>query len=72
VFVARAATWPQPNPVEVDACAWIGWDEFVREAEADQADCYSWWCKNQLDALKGHPLIEAYARGLAGPAATGR
>jgi isopentenyl-diphosphate delta-isomerase len=64
VYVARAATWPQPNPREVDACGWVEWDEFVHEAETDTADVYSWWCKNQLKELKDHPLILAYARGL--------
>jgi isopentenyl-diphosphate delta-isomerase len=64
VYVAQAATWPQPNPHEVDACGWVEWDEFVHEAEADTRDAYSWWCKNQLKELKDHPLIAAYARGL--------
>ena len=32
VFVARQASAPEPNPIEVGACAWIDWDEFVRRA----------------------------------------
>ncbi len=67
VFVARAATWPQPNPLEVGACAWVDWDEFVHAAETDTRDAYSWWCKNQLRELKDQPLIDTYARRPADP-----
>lgn len=62
VFVARDASDPEPNPIEVGACAWMDWDEFVRRAQADTDDVYSWWCKNQLRELVGHPLVERYAR----------
>ena len=62
VFVARQASAAQPNPIEVGACAWIEWDEFARRAQEDTGDVYSWWCKNQLRELLGHPLIERYAR----------
>jgi isopentenyl-diphosphate delta-isomerase len=65
VFVARLRSAPQPNPIEVDACAWIEWDEFVRRARVDDDDTYSWWCKNQLRELEGDPLIERYARPTA-------
>jgi isopentenyl-diphosphate delta-isomerase len=65
VFVARAAGAPDPNPLEVGACAWMRWDEFVRRARADAVDAYSWWCKNQLRELAGHPLVERYARPVA-------
>jgi isopentenyl-diphosphate delta-isomerase len=62
VFVAREASEPRPNPVEVGACARIEWGEFVSRAQEDADDAYSWWCKNQLRELLGHPLIERYAR----------
>ncbi len=62
VFVAREAEGPQPNPLEVGACTWIDWDDFVRRALADTSDVFSWWCKNQLSELLGHPLVERYAR----------
>jgi isopentenyl-diphosphate delta-isomerase len=62
VFVARLDSSPRPNPIEVGACAWIAWDEFVRRAQDDEDDVYSWWCKNQLRELEGHPLIDRYAR----------
>ncbi len=62
VYVARATSDPQPNPLEVGACAWTDWNAFVADAEADTNDTYSWWCKNQLKELKGHPLIERYSQ----------
>jgi isopentenyl-diphosphate delta-isomerase len=62
VFVARQASAPEPNPIEVGACAWMEWEHFVREALQDAADVYSWWCKNQLRELVAHPLIERYRR----------
>jgi isopentenyl-diphosphate delta-isomerase len=62
VFVARQASWPEPNPIEVSACALMEWDEFVRRALEDTDDDFSWWCKNQLRELIGHPVIERYAR----------
>jgi isopentenyl-diphosphate delta-isomerase len=64
VFVARADSWPDPNPVEVGAYAWIEWERFVEEAEQDTDDRYSWWCKNQLRELKLHPLVASYSQGL--------
>lgn len=67
VFVARQASGPQPNPAEVEACAWTEWEEFVRRAGEDTSDAYSWWCKNQLRELHGHPLVERYARPTAEP-----
>jgi len=65
VFVARAASVLRPNPLEVGACAWVEWEYFVRTAEADSDDTYSWWCKNQLRELKHHPLVVDYARPAA-------
>ncbi len=66
VFVARQASLPAPNPIEVGACAWIDWDDFVERAMDDESDVYSWWCKNQLRELLGHPLVERYARPMHG------
>lgn len=62
VYVARAAGQPRPNPVEVEACAWMAWETFVRSALEDRADDWSWWCKNQLRELRGSALVECYAR----------
>ena len=66
VYVARAASEPAPNPLEVGACAWIDWQAFVRAAETDTTDTYSWWCKNQLRDLKHHPLIDEYSGPIPG------
>jgi len=63
VFVARAAGEPRCNRVEVEDCAWVDWEDFVATALQDGGgDVYSWWCKNQLRELRGHPLVERYAR----------
>ena len=48
VFVARAAGDPQPNPAEVADVAWVDWGDFVRAAQTDNDDTYSWWCKDQI------------------------
>ncbi len=66
VFVARRSSPPEPNPIEVGACAWMDWEEFVQRAREDDADVYSWWCKNQLRELVGHPLVERYSRPSSG------
>jgi isopentenyldiphosphate isomerase len=62
VFVSRAASEPRPSPVEVGAYAWVDRTWFVRAAEDDRIEAFSWWCKNQLAELKGHELIKAYSR----------
>lgn len=64
VLVARAEGAPRPNPAEVEAFAWVGWEEFVSRARSDTSDTYSWWCKNQLRELDGNRLIARYARPL--------
>ncbi|MCA1697399.1 MAG: isopentenyl-diphosphate Delta-isomerase [Actinobacteria bacterium] len=65
VFIAREASWPRPNPMEIGAYAWIDWDEFIHRAQQDTSNAYSWWCKNQLPHLRDHPLIQRYARPAA-------
>lgn len=51
VFVALAADEPTPNPAEVQDVAWVQWSDFVRDAQTDRDDVYSWWCKDQLAEL---------------------
>jgi isopentenyl-diphosphate Delta-isomerase len=51
VFVARAEGSPRPNPAEVEDWRWVGWPQFVRAAQSDTEEAYSWWCKNQLREL---------------------
>ncbi len=62
VFVARADSLPNQNPEEVEAIKWMQWQDFISEAEADQEDVWSWWCKDQLKQLKDHQLILAYSQ----------
>ncbi len=61
VFLARTESKPRPNPVEVADFEWVRWRDFVRAAEQDTGDVYSWWCKNQLKELKGHRLVADYS-----------
>ncbi len=61
VFLARATSRPRPNPMEVATFEWVRWTDFVRAAEQDAGDDYSWWCKNQLKELKGHRLLATYS-----------
>lgn len=52
VFFAKTKTEPSPNPDEVSAYKWLAWEEFIQEAESDETDVWSWWCKDQLKQLK--------------------
>lgn len=60
IFVARATSQPQPNPLEVDDFRWMSWDDYVNAAKSDEADVYSWWCKDQLKLIKGNPTLLSY------------
>jgi isopentenyl-diphosphate Delta-isomerase len=62
VYFARAARQPVPNPAEVSEYKWVSWQEFVHDAKEDEDDTYSWWCKDQVRLLEGHPLAAAYLR----------
>jgi isopentenyl-diphosphate delta-isomerase len=53
VFVARASSPPRTNPAEVAEHRWVRWEDFVRDAQADTANRFSWWCKNQLRLIAG-------------------
>jgi isopentenyl-diphosphate delta-isomerase len=61
VYVARATTLPQPNSAEVDDFKWLPWQDYIAQAEADTADVWSWWCKDQLKQLKDQPLATQYS-----------
>lgn len=62
VYVARASSEPHPNSEEVEDYKWIDWDDFVKLAEADTSDVYSWWCKDQLKQLKSSPEFLSYTK----------
>jgi isopentenyl-diphosphate Delta-isomerase len=64
VYIARATSDPQPNPMEVEAYKWMKWQDYVKQAEADAKDKFSWWCKDQLKIIKDHTLIKSYARAM--------
>jgi isopentenyl-diphosphate delta-isomerase len=61
VFAARAASDVTPNPLEVDDYRWMAWPDFAAAAQADTAEVYSWWCKDQLRLLNDNPLLRQYA-----------
>ncbi|HVL52556.1 MAG TPA: isopentenyl-diphosphate Delta-isomerase [Actinomycetota bacterium] len=60
VYLARADTDPKPNPEEVAAFEWVGWERFLRAADADDAGTYSWWCKDQLAQLRTCAALGSY------------
>lgn len=62
VYIARANSPARPNPDEVEAYAWMSWQNYVEAASADTTDKYSWWCKDQLKQLRDHELIQKYSQ----------
>lgn len=62
VYVARTTSSVAPNPDEVEDYAWMTWQAFMELAQADAADSWSWWCKDQIKQLAGHPLIAEYSK----------
>ena len=52
VYVAQAASIPEPNPAEVEDFAWLSWLDFKSDV-AKHPDKYSEWCRLQI------PLLEA-------------
>lgn len=62
VYIARAATQPQPNPEETADFTWLDWQDYVTKTQADSSDVWSWWCKDQLKLLADHPLIQEYSK----------
>lgn len=62
VYFAKATTSVKPNSEEVESFEWIDWQEFVKRAEADSKDEFSWWCKDQLKNLKDDRRIQIYTK----------
>lgn len=61
VYFARATSDPVPNPDEVADFKWVSWQEYVSALEADdEANVWSWWCKDQLKQLSRKPEIETF------------
>jgi isopentenyl-diphosphate delta-isomerase len=52
VFFARLdGSKVNPNPEEVESFQWMAWDDYAK-ATTDDANAFSWWCKDQLRQLK--------------------
>lgn len=64
VYVAHATSEVKANPDEVENYKWMNWQNYIKEAEADQADIWSYWCKDQLKLLKTNNTIAQYAKSL--------
>lgn len=62
VYLARATSQVRPNADEVEDFKWIAWGDYVERAEADTADVWSWWCKDQLKRLKVHPALSQFTK----------
>lgn len=60
VYFARTTDEPKLNPKEVEAYKWMSWQDFVKAAENDTKNQYSYWCKDQLKQLKSHPLLNKF------------
>lgn len=67
VYLARSTGEPKPNPAEVEDYRWMPWRDFVRAASTDARNEYSWWSRDQIRRLAGHPLIGAYLRPVQVP-----
>lgn len=46
VYAAFADVQPKPNPHEIDAWKFMGWDEFLQDAATNPAP-YSPWCREE-------------------------
>lgn len=62
VFVGFSNAEPRPNPDEVNAVRWVGWDQFVIEV-ADPANGYSPWAREEVELLSANPqFVDFYSR----------
>jgi isopentenyl-diphosphate delta-isomerase len=55
VFVATAATDPQPDPTEVEAWEWVPWSQFRDDVLTGRREV-SQWCVEQVRGLPADPL----------------
>lgn len=60
VYLARTSDAPKPNPAEVEAVRWSSWTDLLSEAQTDNGNSWSWWCKDQLSLLRGHRAVVNY------------
>ena len=62
ILVGFSEDTPRPNADEVEAIAWVGWDEFLKDVAASPGK-YSDWCIEEAGILKDHPRFRELMRG---------
>lgn len=62
IYIARAATNPDPNPEEVEAFSWHAWDDYVQDIKT-KPEIYSYWAKDQLTHLQNSTVLKEYWSG---------
>ncbi len=62
ILVGFSNHTPQPNPDEVEAIAWVDWNEFLKDIAASPGK-YSDWCIEEAGILRGHPRFQELMRG---------
>lgn len=58
VFLAKVDGEVRLNPAEVADYEWMNWSEFVRQAESDNENKWSYWCKDQIKRFDEKILAE--------------
>ncbi len=62
VYVAIAASAPSPNPEEVEDYKWLSWADYSATIQEDNADVWSWWCKDQHKQLMSSETFTTFLR----------
>lgn len=60
VYAARAITEVVKNNREVDDFKWVEWPEYIKSAEQDTNNEWSWWCKDQLRLITQTNALNEY------------
>lgn len=61
VLVGRISVVPKPNPSEVEAYKWVGWQELLSQISS-HPDKYSYWMKDQIPRLQQSKLFKSYIK----------
>ncbi|TSC76064.1 MAG: isopentenyl-diphosphate delta-isomerase Idi [Parcubacteria group bacterium Gr01-1014_31] len=56
LVVATTRQTPSPNPEEVAAIRWVGWNDFLREVRENPGR-YSEWCEEEIVVLDESPAF---------------
>ena len=59
ILIGTVANEPAPNPDEVEAIKWLGWEDFLQELENNQAD-WTEWCREEVDVLVSQGLVKKF------------